>query len=120
MEAIIIPIFWIVSYLLPTIIGAARGKQNLLAIAALNILLGWSFIGWVVALVWALTKDAQQPSAAGQKPSMISVSESEARLSRARVWIAVVVVISALGFWMSQVEHIPEDSSPPASSIDNQ
>ena len=45
-------------YMFPTIVAAARGKDNGLAIAALNFLLGWSFIGWVVALVWALTKDS--------------------------------------------------------------
>jgi len=28
-----------------------------MAIGALNLFLGWSLIGWVAALVWALTKD---------------------------------------------------------------
>jgi hypothetical protein len=42
-------------YLLPIIV--AYGKKNFASIAALNILLGWSFIGWAIALVWALKKD---------------------------------------------------------------
>src|SRR5271156_925577 len=42
-------------YLLPSIIG--RNKRNSGALIALNILLGWTFIGWVVALVWSLTAD---------------------------------------------------------------
>jgi hypothetical protein len=45
----------IVIYLLPSFIVLARRRNNALAIIALNILLGWTFIGWVVALVWALT-----------------------------------------------------------------
>ncbi|MGA7909625.1 MAG: superinfection immunity protein, partial [Candidatus Sulfotelmatobacter sp.] len=45
-------------YFLPSII--AWNKRNSGAIIALNILLGWTFIGWVVALVWSLTAD--QPS----------------------------------------------------------
>jgi hypothetical protein len=44
-------------YFFPTIIAAARGKRNSGAIFVLNFFLGWSFIGWVVALVWALTHD---------------------------------------------------------------
>lgn len=42
-------------YVLPTIIGWK--KRNAVAICALNLLLGWTFVGWVVALVWALTVD---------------------------------------------------------------
>jgi hypothetical protein len=40
-------------YFLPTIIGLR--KRNAGAIFALNLLLGWTLIGWIVALVWALT-----------------------------------------------------------------
>ena len=40
-------------YVLPSIIGWK--KRNAVAICALNLLLGWTFVGWVVALVWALT-----------------------------------------------------------------
>ena len=44
-------------YFLPTIIAMARGKRNALAIFAMNLLLGWSFIGWAIALVWSLTAE---------------------------------------------------------------
>lgn len=46
-------------YFLPSIIGAS--KANAGAIFALNLFLGWTFIGWVVALVWALTTDPPRP-----------------------------------------------------------
>jgi len=42
-------------YFLPSFI--AWNKRSSGAIIALNILLGWTFIGWVVALVWSLTAD---------------------------------------------------------------
>lgn len=45
-------------YFLPTIVG--RNKENGTAIFILNLFLGWTFIGWVVALVWATTKDRRQ------------------------------------------------------------
>lgn len=46
-----------VAYLLPTIIAAKSRKRNAWAIFALNLLLGWSVLGWIVALVWALCHD---------------------------------------------------------------
>jgi len=43
-------------YFLPSLI--AHRKRDFGAIFALNLLLGWTFIGWVVALVWALTQSS--------------------------------------------------------------
>jgi len=43
-------------YFLPTIIALLRRQPNTLAIFLLNFFLGWSFVGWVVALVWSVTK----------------------------------------------------------------
>jgi len=53
-EFIVIGIVLVI-YFLPTIIGFS--KKNAVAIFALNLLLGWSFLGWVIAFVWALKKD---------------------------------------------------------------
>jgi hypothetical protein len=41
-------------YLLPVLIGAARRVPGLGAVAAINILLGWTLAGWAVALAMAL------------------------------------------------------------------
>jgi hypothetical protein len=43
-------------YFVPTMVAAFRRHHNTLAIGALNFFLGWTFIGWVAALVWALTR----------------------------------------------------------------
>ncbi len=45
-------------YFLPFTIAFHKKRTNTGAIFALNLFLGWSLIGWVVALVWAL-KDEQ-------------------------------------------------------------
>lgn len=42
-------------YALPTAIAVRRKHHNRVAIALLNLFLGWTFIGWVLALVWAAT-----------------------------------------------------------------
>jgi DNA-directed RNA polymerase subunit RPC12/RpoP len=44
-------------YFLPTYIAVKRHHKNALAILALNLLLGWTFLGWVISLVWALKND---------------------------------------------------------------
>jgi hypothetical protein len=46
-----------VMYFLPSIIALARHKRDLTAIVLLNFFLGWSVIGWIVALVWAVKTD---------------------------------------------------------------
>ena len=42
-------------YFVPTIIACVRGHHQKIAIGALNILLGWTAIGWIVALIWSVT-----------------------------------------------------------------
>lgn len=44
-----------VGYMLPWMIAALRGKSNHWAVLALNLLLGWTILGWIAALVMALT-----------------------------------------------------------------
>lgn len=43
------------AYLLPTIIAVARSRPNTFAIFLLNLFLGATGVGWVIALVWACT-----------------------------------------------------------------
>jgi len=45
----------VLGYFLPAVVAYSRRHHNRLAILALNFLLGWTFLGWVVALVWSLT-----------------------------------------------------------------
>jgi len=43
-------------YFLPTIIAFIRNQTNKISILVLNLLLGWTLLGWVVAMVWAFKK----------------------------------------------------------------
>jgi len=49
-------------YLLPTTIAIIRRRTNTMAIFVLNLFLGWTLVGWVVALVWAVATDAPKPA----------------------------------------------------------
>jgi T4 superinfection immunity protein len=46
-----------VLYFLPSIVAFARNKRDASAIVLLNFFLGWTAIGWIVALVWAVKTD---------------------------------------------------------------
>jgi hypothetical protein len=48
-------------YFLPTGIACNRAHPHVGAIFALNILLGWTLIGWAGALVWALINSGGGP-----------------------------------------------------------
>ena len=49
----------VVGYMLPGIVASARRHRNRLAIGMLNLLLGWTLLGWIGALVWACTADIE-------------------------------------------------------------
>jgi hypothetical protein len=44
-------------YLLPLLIAMMRRHNSALAIAALNVALGWTIAGWFIAFLWSLTGD---------------------------------------------------------------
>jgi uncharacterized iron-regulated membrane protein len=49
-------------YFLPGIIASARGHHNALAIWVLSLFLGWTTLGWIIALVWSFTSPRVNPT----------------------------------------------------------
>lgn len=47
-----------VPYWAPTIVAFVRKHPSKGAVLALNFFLGWTFVGWIVSLVWALSDNA--------------------------------------------------------------
>lgn len=41
-------------YLVPVLLAYDRKHKDVASIGVVNVLLGWTIIGWVVALAWAL------------------------------------------------------------------
>jgi hypothetical protein len=62
-QTMFIMILFIVPYIVPTIIAFNRQHPQRIPILLLNIFLGWTFVGWVVALVWSTTAFAATPPA---------------------------------------------------------
>ena len=51
---VVVGIALIALHFLPGIVATRRHHPNALAIWLINIFFGWTLIGWVIALVWAL------------------------------------------------------------------
>lgn len=61
MGAIILLALGIALYFVPSFVASANGHRQTLAIVVLNVLLGWTLVGWVIALVWAFTAERPAP-----------------------------------------------------------
>jgi hypothetical protein len=55
MSGIFLVVIMVLIYIAPLFVARVREHRNYGSIVALNLLLGWTFVGWVAALVWALT-----------------------------------------------------------------
>lgn len=57
-------------YLLPVLVGLARRVSDIGSVAVINILLGWTLVGWVAALALAL-RSVNTDGPATQNPPRI-------------------------------------------------
>lgn len=67
---ILLNVFLWAFYFIPAMIAWVRKHRSLPAIIALNILLGWTGLGWIGAFVWSLSwpgHDNSQPPASQPK-----------------------------------------------------
>ena len=69
MEVLILLVLIGLMYFCPTIIAAARGHHSKGGIIALNILLGWTILGWIIALIWSFTNPG------GREVTIINVQQ---------------------------------------------
>jgi len=74
-------------YFLPSLVGYKKKNAN--AILILNLLLGWTLLGWVVALVWALTNEertagtAESPHSSADEISKLADLKSRGIITEA-------------------------------------
>ncbi len=85
---LIAPLF----YFFPTIEAMFRRHPNAGAIAALNLFLGWSLIGWVIALVWAVKK----PEPGVALKSIAPVAEEPRKETKTCPFCAEDILIKAI------------------------
>jgi Superinfection immunity protein len=83
-------------YFLPTIIALVRGHLSGLAIFLLNLFLGWTLLGWIIALIWSCTGNTaanfhrNQPAIIGPDGRLV------APRSGGSLWIVLILIIVAI------------------------
>lgn len=55
-------LFCLLVYFLPSVVAYARDHTNSDSILIVNLFLGWTFLGWVVALAWAFSSGGRKTS----------------------------------------------------------
>lgn len=55
---------YVLMYTAPAIVAFERKHHNKWAIGALNVLLGWTIIGWIIGLIWSMTAVRKEGGAA--------------------------------------------------------
>ena len=59
-------LMWMVplmGYFLPTFIAMLRKHPKRGAVFLLNLCLGWTFLGWIVALIWSFSGESRTAAA---------------------------------------------------------
>jgi hypothetical protein len=62
--AIFLIVIYLAIYFLPSLIANGRDHSNLAPIIIVNLFLGWTFLGWLWALVWSFTDNTKQKTTA--------------------------------------------------------
>lgn len=66
----------IILYLLPAIVALLKRHPKWLAIAAVNALTGWTIIGWIVAMVWAVRRPKASGSSGTAQAATVKYGEA--------------------------------------------
>ena len=59
-KSVLIVFVCLVLYLLPSLVARHRKHKNGIPILLINICLGWSVIGWLIALIWSASSYVEE------------------------------------------------------------
>lgn len=96
-----------VLYFLPAVIALLRGHRNAGAITVLNLLLGWTLVGWVVALVWSFTSQERYVYVSDAQ-AIDGPSEAAGRGNTDKITLLMVLGLTVIGllvFGVLQLGH---------------
>lgn len=66
----ILVIIIIALYFVPSLVAVLRRAKGTSGVVVLNLFLGWTFIGWVVALAWAAAAAPEVPIPSTRVPTL--------------------------------------------------
>ena len=83
-------------YFLPTVIALLRGHLSTLAIFLLNLLFGWTLIGWLGALIWSCTGDIAANYYRDEPQIIDPYGRVVVRRSSGSLWIVLILILIAI------------------------
>jgi hypothetical protein len=82
-------------YFLPTVVALSRGHLSPLAIFFLDLFLGWTLIGWIIALIWSCTGNTEANFYRRVAGAVGSNGPMPQRRSNS-LWLVLIVVLVAI------------------------
>lgn len=98
-------------YLLPTIVAHQRNHASLAAIFVVNLFLGWTLLGWVVALAWAFAASATKVA----QPARVVRQASTDRSGVTKDLMAVASIVAVVGLSVAAIllnQQTKQSNSP--------
>ena len=81
-------------YWSPTLVAYGRRADHLFAIVVVNSLLGWTLLGWIIALVWSIAAKPSRASNGVQPPAQSTYGDRCAASSDQPVVFRPLVALS--------------------------
>lgn len=111
-------IFVLTVYLVPTMVAVARRHVNAMPILLTNLYLGFTGIGWIIALIWAFSNTAAMIAAASQAPAATARAVSDGRapgkntMKYVLAGLGLVVVAVLLLILLAPAPRVMTDGGP--------
>lgn len=70
-EFVVYALGFLAVYVVPAVLALHRDTRHAMLISTLNVLLGWTLLGWAVAFLWACLDQPADPgpSASAEEPA---------------------------------------------------
>ncbi len=92
-------------YFLPTVVALARGHLSALAIFFLDLFLGWTLIGWLVALIWSSTGNTTANLYRLRANAVGPVDSIPPRRSSAPLWLVLILILVVIAVIDERRDH---------------
>lgn len=103
-------------YFIPYFVAENRKHHNRMAISVLNLFLGWTVLGWLIALIWACTavkKDANMVVSTQDSSNNKSIKEKLKGINWVGVIITIIITFCIIGVIEQNSDKIPKDNVLP-------
>jgi len=107
-------------YFLPSIIASLRNHSNRVSIFVLNLFLGWTFLGWVVALIWSFSDNTIERDALDQDSEPFNLQTWGTIAAFVVFAIVAVALVTRRGRVGTNSQEVARLSAPAVSNPQNE